>query len=71
MGRYFIGSVLRRLREERGLAKKELARRAGLSPRAVIFLEANAREPSASTLLALARALGVSVSAFFPEEGQD
>ncbi len=68
MEKHFIGSGLRRLREERGLSKRALSRSAGLTLRAVTLLEADAREPSASTLLALARALGVSVSAFFPEE---
>lgn len=65
---HYIGEVLKRLREERKWSQRELARRANLTSGAVTLLEKNAREPSASVLLALSRALGVSVAVFFPSD---
>ena len=59
--------AVKRLRMDRGLGVKELARSARLSPNSIYLYERGA-EPKASTLAQLARALGVSIEAFF--EGQ-
>jgi transcriptional regulator with XRE-family HTH domain len=59
-----FGVRLRELREAAGLTQAQLAERAGLHPQGVVKLERGEREPAWSTLLALADALGVSVSAF-------
>jgi len=57
-----IGKRIRDLREERGLTQREVARRAGLTPSGVGFIEhGQTRNPSAETVVAIARALGVPV----------
>jgi transcriptional regulator with XRE-family HTH domain len=54
---------LRRLREERGLSQRALARAAGLASATVRHLEAGLRRTiSVDTARALARALGVSLT---------
>ena len=50
---------LRRLRVERFLSQRELARRAGLHPVTLTRLEAGAAAPSTRTVRGLAAALGV------------
>ena len=50
---------LRRLRVERFLSQRELARRAGLHPATLTRLEARAAAPSTRTVRGLAAALGV------------
>lgn len=50
------------LRRRRGLLMIQLARRSGLSPHAIYYLETGAREPALATAIALARALEVPVS---------
>jgi len=50
--------VIRRAREAAGLSKRELARRAGTSPAAIVAYEAGDREPSFRTLRRLVRAAG-------------
>src|SRR5215218_6593934 len=56
-----FGSRLRRLREAAGLTQRELALRAGLSPRAISALERSERQrPYPHTVRALADALGLS-----------
>ncbi len=55
---------LKELRERAGLTQKELAEKAGISQRAVSHYEQNLTDPSWSSALALARALGVTVLAF-------
>ena len=50
---------LRRLRVDRFLSQRELARRAGLHPVTLTRLEAGAAGPSARSVRALAAALGV------------
>lgn len=51
---------LRRLRVERFLSQRELARQAGLHAVTLVRLEAGATAPSTRTVRALAGALGVS-----------
>ena len=50
--------VIRRAREASGLSKRELARRAGTSPAAIVAYETGDREPSFRTLRRLVRAAG-------------
>jgi transcriptional regulator with XRE-family HTH domain len=63
-----IGKRIRDLREERGLTQREVARRAGLTPSGVGFIEhGQTRNPSAETVMAVARALGVPVEELLRE----
>jgi transcriptional regulator with XRE-family HTH domain len=71
-----FGRRLRQLREAEGWTQQELADAAGLHRFAVAKLEQGLREPSWSTLLALAAALALPLCAFggpphpAEEEGQ-
>jgi len=55
-----LGARIAALRRERGLSQGELARRIKISPSAMGMYEQGRREPSAQTLVDLARELGVS-----------
>jgi len=57
-----IGDTLRKLRDEKFLSQRELARAAGISPTTVFKLEANQAEPHPRTIRKLAEALGVEPS---------
>jgi transcriptional regulator with XRE-family HTH domain len=57
-----IGDTLRKLRDEKFLSQRELARAAGVSPTTVFKLEANQAEPHPRTIRKLAEALGVEPS---------
>jgi XRE family transcriptional regulator, fatty acid utilization regulator len=59
-----LGVRIRRLREERGLTQRALARTMGISPSYVNQLESNLRPVTASVLLKLADALGVDLAEF-------
>jgi transcriptional regulator with XRE-family HTH domain len=59
-----FGARLKQLREAAGLTQGGLAERAGLHKLGVAKLEQGLREPTWATVQALARALGVSCSAF-------
>ena len=52
-----FGSTIRRKREALGLTLEEFAERAGLSPNYVGTVENGRRDPSLSTILALAKGL--------------
>ena len=54
-----FGQLLRRLRRERGLTQRELARRLGLSQATICSYEAGRKHPSLQRLSTLARALRV------------
>lgn len=56
-----IGSALRDARRAAGLQQEELARRAGVSRMTVQRLEAGTIDPRVSTVLVLARALGLEL----------
>jgi transcriptional regulator with XRE-family HTH domain len=56
--------TLKRLRGAAGLSQPELAERAGMNRYGIAKLEQGVREPSWSTVQALAKALGVSLAAF-------
>lgn len=60
-----LGSRLRVLRQERGLAQRVLAERAGLSPNAISLIERDETSPSVATLQRLSAALNVKMSYFF------
>lgn len=58
-----FGEVLQRFRQEAELSQAGLARKAGISVRSVQNWEQGHREPSASAIMDLAKALGVSAEA--------
>ncbi len=58
-----IGTVVKRLRERKGLSQLELAKRAGVAQGYISDLEAGRKKnPGIETLRKLARALGVPVT---------
>jgi transcriptional regulator with XRE-family HTH domain len=59
-----FGARLKALREAAGLTQAALAERAGMHRFGVAKIEQGLREPGWETVLALARALNVSCSAF-------
>ncbi len=67
-----VGESLQRLRAERGLSMRALAKTSGLSANALSMIERGRTSPSVSTLYKLADALNVPVTAFFgaPQERQ-
>jgi transcriptional regulator with XRE-family HTH domain len=56
-----FGETLQLLREQSGMSQSELAKKSGLPLRSIQNWEQKHREPRAQALLALARALGVTV----------
>ena len=58
-----MGKRLKQLRVAKQLSQAALAQRAGLAREYVLRLEAGQQDPSLSTLTALAKALGVPVTA--------
>ena len=56
---------LRRLRDERRISLRELARRSGISVNALSLMERGLSSPSVSTLYRLVEALGVPITAVF------
>lgn len=60
-----LGREIRRRREARGLILEQLADRAQLTPNYIGSLEIGKRDPSLSTVFALARGLGVQPGEFF------
>ncbi|MFO0840857.1 MAG: helix-turn-helix transcriptional regulator [Gemmataceae bacterium] len=65
-----FGETLRRLRLAGKLSQAELAKRSGLSARNVQNWEQGHRVPRAPSLLALARALGVTVDTLLGDAGE-
>jgi transcriptional regulator with XRE-family HTH domain len=63
-----FGERLKVLRQDAGLTQEGLARAASLSTSTVSKLEQRALDPSWSTVLQLAKALSVEVSAFVRED---
>jgi transcriptional regulator with XRE-family HTH domain len=58
-----VAATVRRLRHARGLSAEQLAARAGVSKGALVALENATANPNLATLVRIADALGVSVSA--------
>lgn len=55
-----MGSIIKKLRVERGLTQEELAKKSGLSRLCIVSIESNGLgKAKASTVIALANALGV------------
>jgi transcriptional regulator with XRE-family HTH domain len=54
-----FGKQLRRIRQAQGLSQDQLAERTGLHATAIGRIERGAREPRVTTVLRLARGLGV------------
>lgn len=63
-----VGARLRQLRDERDVSMRALARRSGLSANALSMIERGLTSPSVSTLIKLANALQVPITAFFRQE---
>ena len=63
-----VGSRLRQLRQERGLSMRALARESGLSTNALSMIERGKTSPSVSTLIKIAGAMDIPITAFFREE---
>jgi transcriptional regulator with XRE-family HTH domain len=59
-----FGARLKELREQAGLTQKALADKAGISQRAVSHYEQGLHDPTWTSVLALATALGVDCLAF-------
>ena len=62
VARATFGSNLRRARQAAGLSQEALADKADLHRNTIPLLENDKREPRLSTILALARALGIDPS---------
>lgn len=63
-----LGMRIQALRKQHGLSQEELAERVGVSRQAVSKWEVDAAVPETDKLLALAKALGVSVDALLGNE---
>ena len=68
MNRREIGEKIRKLREERGYNRNELANKAGLSPTYIPELERGEKCPTVETLDYICFALGITLRDFFTEE---
>lgn len=55
-----FGKVLRNARAERGITQEELAFRAGVDRTFIYRIERGIRQPTISTIIGLAQALGIS-----------
>jgi transcriptional regulator with XRE-family HTH domain len=62
-----LGQTIKDLRSRRGLTLDELAGRSGCTPGFLSQIERNKALPSVTTLYAIAEALGVHVTDFFPD----
>ncbi len=56
-----FGTILRRIREERGWTIRKLATRAGLTPAYVGILEGGGNVPTIATVLELTEVLGADI----------
>ena len=66
-----LGSLLRRVREARGLSQRQLAKRAGISNATISLMESNAVNPSVGALKRVLDALPIGLAEFFAlEAGQ-
>lgn len=60
-----IGQIIRNLREAKGLSRKDLAQKCGLSPRILARIEDGGRRTKLNELQAIATALNRKASEFF------
>jgi transcriptional regulator with XRE-family HTH domain len=63
--------IVRRARERAGLSKRELARRAGTSPAAIVHYEQGARDPGVETLGRILDAAGAGARIGLVRRGPD
>lgn len=63
-----IGDVVRKIRSQRKMKIKDLAVTAGVTNSLISQIENNKANPSINTLMAIARALDVPISALFEED---
>jgi transcriptional regulator with XRE-family HTH domain len=63
-----LGDRLRRLRTERNISQRELAKQAGISVNSISLIERGEISPSVATLQNLAAALKIKISYFFDDE---
>jgi transcriptional regulator with XRE-family HTH domain len=63
-----LGGRLKRLREQKGLSVRGLARELGFSPSFVSQIENGKSQPSVATLYSLSQLLGVSIDELFASE---
>ncbi|HOX32594.1 MAG TPA: helix-turn-helix transcriptional regulator [Spirochaetales bacterium] len=69
-----LGEVIDRIREMRirqGLSQLNLAEKANISQSFLASLEAGKKQPSVTTVLKIAHALGVNAGDFFPRKASD
>ena len=66
-----LGATIRAYRHGRRLTREELARCIDFSVAYVILIERGRRNPPYTTVVAIARALGVSASDLFPEDSHE
>src|SRR5262245_59873617 len=60
-----LGSMLRRVRESRGLSQRQLAKRAGISNATITMIESNAVNPSVGALKRVLDAIPIGLAEFF------
>lgn len=65
-----VGSRLRKLRKERDLSIRALARASGLSANAISVIERGLSSPSISTLHKITESLGIPITSIFIHEGE-
>ncbi len=65
-----VGRQLRRIRMDQGFSIRALAERSGLNVNTLSMIENGKSSPSVSTLQQLAKALGVTITAFFELAGE-
>ena len=63
-----FGMKIKKLREQNGMTQKELARKVGVSEKAVINWELDCSNPTARNMLALADIFSVSMDALYGRE---
>ncbi len=63
-----IGTLVRRWRERQGLTIEELGKRAGIGARYLQVIEQGERDPSFSTVCAIAEGFGMSLGEMFSRE---
>jgi len=66
-----IGPRIRQLRIERGMTQEVLGKAAGLTKGHISRIENSPSSPAVSTLMKLARAMGIGVDAIFAENAPD
>ena len=57
-----FGDLIRNLRQKKGLSQEALALEAGLDRTFISLLERGSRQPSLTTILKIAKVLGISAS---------